>query len=150
MVLGADEDSSQHFVWDNESPRTTPVTVAKFKVARKPCSIGEFHRFVFKEQGYASQEWWDPVDFDILQKQKQLLPATWSLADAHDQGASFNPSNLLVACVSVAGCPSACWNAAVKSLRPGATLLTVTPTLQKMQRRRHLHKPAAGSVHLQV
>ncbi|KAK9840881.1 hypothetical protein WJX84_009262, partial [Apatococcus fuscideae] len=36
------------------------------------------------EQGYTSLKWWDPVDFNILQKQQQLMPATWSLAEAHD------------------------------------------------------------------
>ena len=120
VVLGVDEDSAQHFVWDNETPRSAPVTVASFKVARKPCSIGDFHRFVFREQGYASRQWWDPVDFDILQKQKQRLPATWSLADAHDPGAPSDPSQLPVACVSVAGCPSACWRAAVSPWQAGA------------------------------
>lgn len=86
VVVGVDADFAADFVWDNEAPRTGPVPVASFKVASQPCSIGNFHHFVFKEQGYSSPEWWDAVDWDILKKQKQLMPATWSLADTADPG----------------------------------------------------------------
>lgn len=132
VVLGVDADFAAHFVWDNEAPRTSPVPVASFKVASEPCSIGDFHRFVFKEQGYSSPKWWDAVDWDILQKQKQVMPATWSLADSDDPGKLSTPQSCLLTHVEPSHplCLSACSPCVCAILQAGLHSHTL-PTIQR-------------------
>ena len=90
VILGIDDNPTKHFVWDNEGPKGSPVSVDSFKVAPSPCTIQEFHEFVFGRSGYATPKWWDPVDLQILQKRDQIMPATWSLAEAGDSGELSN------------------------------------------------------------
>ncbi len=86
VILGADLDLSVDFVWDIEGPKASPIAVGSFKVACKPCTVRQFHEFVFQQQGYGTSKWWDSADFHILQKRDQHMPATWSLANESDSG----------------------------------------------------------------
>jgi formylglycine-generating enzyme required for sulfatase activity len=83
VTLGTQQDGSCGFVWDNEGPKQTPRSVGGFQAATQPVSIGEFRDFVLAKKGYATPEFWEAQDFQVLAS-KQRCPSHWTLTEDGD------------------------------------------------------------------
>ena len=84
VTLGVDTDPTRNFVWDNEGPSQDPQHVSSFRMAARPVSNSEFHRFAVECGGYDEEEYWTAADLECLKKRKQQCPATWTLQVAEE------------------------------------------------------------------
>jgi ergothioneine biosynthesis protein EgtB len=77
-TLGVDRGSIA-FGWDNEFPERT-ADVGAFAVNRHNVTNAAFLEFV-EAGGYTSSEWWQPADWEWIQKERMRHPLFWERHD---------------------------------------------------------------------
>jgi iron(II)-dependent oxidoreductase len=77
-TLGVDRGSIA-FGWDNEFPART-IDVDAFEINRHNVTNAAFLEFV-EAGGYAAREWWQPQDWEWIQKEQMHHPLFWERHD---------------------------------------------------------------------
>lgn len=78
VTYGISSGMKTGYVWDNERGTHGSVHVKEFEVGIDQVTIADFYKFVFEENGYSAEEFWEKDDFLFFQQERIAMPATWS------------------------------------------------------------------------